>query len=168
MKTWISIFLFFMICSTGCERSDHREIRNQDLTISEPAGYRPLTNGIDLLEQARTNTGFDSDSREDGRLRDEARRDVLDAQDDLNSAVRRLSSGDWGSDIDRVKRRLNDREDANNRYSAAGGSDNLGSDIDRMRSQLRRLESDDWREVVPDIQRTNRSMDSESSSLRND
>ncbi len=152
--------LYFLF---GCGNSDRREISTKDSTTNERATYR-----IDLFERLQNDSTPSTDSRDSNSQRHEARRDLLDAQDDLNSAVRRLSNGDWDGDFERVRRRLNDLEDANNRYSAYGGNSNLGSDIDRMRSQLRRLESDDWREVVPDIQRTNRSIDFESNSLRDD
>jgi hypothetical protein len=165
---YILIFVIGAIFLFGCERSDHREVGSQDLTNSSSARYLPPSNGIDLFERARIDAGFDVDVSESNSQRDQARRDVLNAQDDLNSAVRRLTDGDWDNDLPRVKRRLNDLEDANDRYSTSGGSSNLGIDIDRMRSQLRRLESDDWRDVIPDIQRTSRSIDFESNSLRND
>jgi hypothetical protein len=168
MKNWVlvsflSIFLYF-----GCGKSDRRETPDQNFTASDPAEFRRSADGIDLFERTQNDSRFSADSLDSNAQRDGDRRAVLNAQDDLNSAVRRLSDGDWDNDIGRVKRSLNDLEDANNRYSSSGGSSNLGSDIDRMRSQIRRLESDNWREVVPDIQRTNRSMDFESNSLRNE
>ena len=152
----------------GCERSERREISKHELNNGDPTEYRSSANGIDLFERSRVDPRFDADSPNLNPQRDEARRDVLNAQDELNSAVRRLSDGDWDNDLPRVKRSLNELEDANNRYGASGGSSNLGSDIDRMRSQLRRTESDNWRDVVPDIQRANRSLDFESNNLKND
>lgn len=147
----------------GCGNSDRRETSTQGAAANERSAYL-----VDLFERTKNDTSSGMDSRESNEQRHEARRDLLDAQDDLNSAVRRLSNGDWDNDLGRVRRRLNDLEDANDRYTAAGGNSNLGSDIDRMRSQLHRLESDDWREVVPDIQRANRSIDFESNGLRDD
>lgn len=168
MDKWILISFFGILFCAGCGNSDRREIGQTELTTSEPTKYHAPSAGIDLYERAQIDPHFGSDNPEYNQQRDSARRDILNAQDDLNSAVRKLNDGDWDNDLGRVKRRLNDLEDANDRYSAAGGNSNLGPDIDRMRSQLRRLESDDWREVVPDIQRTNRSIDFESNSLRND
>jgi len=163
-KYFAALFLSMMFL-VSCGKSDYQPDSSQQSTSGEIGKNIYST---DVYNYAQPSVSFDEDQAGSNFQTDQARRDILNATDDLNSAVRKLNDGDWESDLSRVKRRLNDLEDANDRYSASGGNSNLGSDIDQMRSQLRRLESDNWREVVPDIQRTNRAIDTESSYLRNE
>lgn len=165
MGRYFAALVLIMISLVSCRKSDYQRDSIQQSTAVEIGTNNYAT---DVYKYDQPSVSLDEDQTRSNFQTDQARRDILNAADDLNSAVRKLNDGDWENDLSRVKRRLNDLEDANDRYSASGGNSNLGSDIDQMRSQLRRLESDNWREVVPDIQRTNRAIDTESSFLRNE
>ena len=98
-----------------------------------------------------------------------ARDDVLSAQDDLNRSVRRLSNNDWREDLPTVQRRLRSLGDANDRLNAVdpGAGSNLDFEISRMKRETRRLEDENWRDVVPDLERRNRAIGDEAQNLEN-
>ena len=97
----------------------------------------------------------------------QAKRDVVDAQYDLNRSVRALSHGDWDNDLPTAQRRLRALEDANSNLSALDSSaaSDMDWEIQRMKRDMRRLEDENWRDVVPDIERRNRSLNWESDDL---
>ena len=97
----------------------------------------------------------------------QAKRDVVDAQYDLNRSVRALSYGDWDNDLPTAQRRLRALEDANSNLSALDSSaaSDMDWEIQRMKRDMRRLEDENWRDVVPDIERRNRSLNWESDDL---
>lgn len=97
----------------------------------------------------------------------QAKRDVVDAQYDLNRSVRALSYGDWENDLPTAQRRLRALEDANSNLSALDSSaaSDMDWEIQRMKRDMRRLEDENWRDVVPDIERRNRSLNWESDDL---
>jgi len=95
---------------------------------------------------------------------------VNSAVDDLNSSVRRLRMGeDWDYGLPQVDRRLRDldREIFDLEMQDMSNPDvmNLRFEADRMRREMRRLESGNWRDVVPDIERRNRSLGFEAGNL---
>ena len=97
----------------------------------------------------------------------DAKQAVVDAQYDLNRSVRSLSYGDWENDLPTVQRRLRALENANSDLGSVDGAAAAEMDweIRRMKREMGRLDDENWRSVVPDIERRNRSISWESDNL---
>lgn len=100
---------------------------------------------------------------------EQARRDVEWAQQDLDRSVRNLQTGDWENELPTVQRRLRQLDYATQDLHSAdpegSGASNLQYEVDRMQRDMRRLESEDWRQVVPDIDRGNRNIGYETDNI---
>lgn len=109
----------------------------------------------------------EDEERRRSEIRD-ARERVLAAQDDLNRSVRRLSDNDWENDLPTVKRRLRDLEEANQQLGSVdyNASSSMDFEISRMKRETRRLDDENWRDVVPDLERRNRSISFEADMMQ--
>ena len=96
-----------------------------------------------------------------------AKREVVEAQYDLNRSVRRLSNGNWDQDLPTVQRRLRNLENATADLSAvdSAAAADMEWEVGRMKREVRRLETENWRDVVPDVERRNRNLNWESDDL---
>lgn len=106
----------------------------------------------------------------ENKQRERARKRLLEAQQDLNRSVRRLQDDEWASDVPSVRRRLRELEDAADDYSRfdTRGVSDIQWEARRMKSELRRFDSEDWRDVVPDVERRNRRIGWETDELEGD
>jgi hypothetical protein len=97
----------------------------------------------------------------------QAKQEVIDAQSDLNRSVKSLSDGDWENDLPTVQRRLRALEDANSNLNDLDSSAAADMDweIQRMKRDVRRIEDENWRDVVPDIESRNRALNWESDNI---
>jgi hypothetical protein len=164
--------LFFI---TGCNKNDD-EINSVKSNIEYPSltDDNLKTDSSESQEEVishnddynESTLGLEENNDEHEEI-NQAKQDVIDAQDDLNKSVRALSYGDWKDDLPTVKRKLLDLESANDDLNSL--DDDAGSDLDweisRMKRELNRLEEENWQDVVPDIESRNRSIESESDDI---
>jgi hypothetical protein len=98
-----------------------------------------------------------------------AKQNFESAADDLRRAVRGLDGSPWPDQMDTVRRRLGDADDALSQLEALRPGDisvmNARSEVDQMRSTMSRLHSDNWRDVVPTIDRNSRAIENEAAGL---
>lgn len=130
--------------------------------------YGDTSTDVDSLESYGGADSYDSYAAEQERQRvADAKRAVVDAQYDLNRSVRSLSYGNWENDLPTVQRRLRALEGANSDLSSvdSAAAADMDREISRMKREMRRLEDENWRDVVPEIERRNRSIGWESDNL---
>lgn len=144
-------FLFgITIATSGCGNNDH----------SSPSFYDAPSS---TYSNSSYTNSYGEDEVDESEVEEinQAKQDVIDAQDDLNRSVQSLSYGDWKNDLPAVQQKLRDLEDVNdqlNTLDSAAASD-MDWEIQRMKRELSRLEEENWREVVPDMENANRSIE---------
>lgn len=96
---------------------------------------------------------------------DVARRDAIDAQESLGRAMRSLGSGNWTSTMPEVQQRIRQMRRAADQLESVDpdnrSASNLASEARKMQREAERLASENWRQVVPDLEQANRRIGSE-------
>lgn len=98
-----------------------------------------------------------------------ARQEALDAQDRLRRSMRDLQYGDWQSTIPEVQDRIRrmDRAAADLESLDPGNStaSDLAWEARRLKREADRLQSENWRDVVPDLEHRERRLSWEADDL---
>ena len=128
--------------------------------------------GVFVGPMQQTYSTADDSTRALTRMeREEAKRQLGDAVYELQRSSQSLSNGgDWQGDLTTMRRRIRNAQDALDAADLAGvtGSGGVRYEIDRLHCNARRLEDEDWRSVVPDLQRGVRNAEDETGSLSTD
>ena len=96
---------------------------------------------------------YGNEAREDREEINQAKREVIEAQQELSAAWRSVDGGDWREELRTVARRLRDLEDANDRLTGldSTAAAEMDWEVRRMKTELGRLDAENWRYVVPDL-----------------
>jgi len=155
---------------TPASIADVRQSLGASPSIEAPEGYPNGSMGMSFppidAEEIQENEISFYQQLENERIT-RAKRDVVDAQHDLNRSVRRLANGEWDQDLPTVQKRLRNLENATADLSAvdSAAAADMEWEVGRMKREVRRLETENWRDVVPDVERRNRSLNWESDDL---
>lgn len=156
IKMLIPLLFGIILATSGCGNKDD----------SSPSTYDAHSSSYSNSSYANSYDENEVDESEIEEINQE-KQDVIDAQDDLNRSVQALSYGDWRNDIPTVQQKLRDLEDVNdqlNSLDSAAASD-MDWEIQRMKRELSRLEEENWQEVVPDLESTNRAIEGASDDI---
>lgn len=121
----------------------------------------------------RLGGGFASNDDEDNsdEVR-QAKQDFEDAAGDLRAAVRALHYQDWDSQLSTIRSRLEEVDDALSTLEGLRPNDpsvqSARDEVDSMRSQMSRLYYENWRNVVPDLNRSSSAIEDEASTVSED